>query len=230
VVVDAQVPLTSNMVCGANEEGYHLINVNFGRDFTAQKIAEISVPRQGDSCPNCGFPMEMIDSIRLADISVPDLQHTILDARSNQVALHGLICSISLNRLLACMVEENHDEYGIIWPPVSSAPFAVHLILIGEQDSMAGKAADEIYQRLRILGLEALYDERPERAGVKFMDADLIGIPLRITVSQRTLSQNAVEFKQRSAKESRLVGIAVIDSEVENIYKQHNQDHKDMIP
>ena len=95
---------------------------------------------------------------------------------------------------------------------------------------MAGKAADEIYQRLSILGVEALYDERPERAGVKFMDADLIGLPLRITVSQRTLSQNAVEFKQRSAKESRLVGIAVIDSEVENIYKQHNQDHKDMIP
>jgi len=230
VVVDVQIPLTANMVTGANQEGYHLINVNFDRDFVAQKVAEISKPRQGDACPMCSFPMEKISSIRLANSSAPDLRHTFLDANASPTQLHALLCTVSLSRTLACMVEENHDDFGIVWPPINSAPFFVHLVLIGEKDSQAGEAADEIVEQLREQGFEPLYDERPERAGVKFMDADLIGIPLRITVSQRTLSQNAVEFKQRFAREARLVDLEAIGQEIEKIYTQDSHDHPDMIP
>ncbi len=205
-IVDAQIPLSSNLVAGANRSGYHFVNVNYGRDYSAQLIAEITHPKDGDLCPHCSLPMQTTRTVLLARLERPEIEHGVMNPQGEIIPLESLICRLYTGRLLAASAESHNDEYGLQLP-AAVAPFPVHLVLLQDKEGLAQTQADEIEGWLLNAGLEPLFDNRTERAGVKFNDADLIGIPLRITISQRALSQGGVEVKPRNASEPILTAL-----------------------
>jgi prolyl-tRNA synthetase len=219
VVVDDIIAESPNLVAGANEEGYHLLNTNYGRDYTATVVADIAVARAGDACPVCGAPLRTSDGVEVGnifklgtDFSAP-MGATFLDAEGKSRPVIMGSYGIGLGRLLACVVEEHHDDKGIIWP-ISIAPYQVHLVALANERSAAAATADQLYADLTAAGVEVLYDDRAESPGVKFMDADLIGIPLRLTVGERGLKRGGVELKRRDSAESTLVPVADVPAAV----------------
>ena len=211
-VVDEAVPASPNLVAGANEAGYHLLNTNYGRDYAAEVVADIAAAGEHSACPECGAPMRSTRGVEVGNIFKLGTRYTeamgvtYVDVQGQP---HHVIMGsygIGVGRLLACLAEEHHDERGLCWP-VSVAPYPIHLVRLSGKSGGPDAAADELYQKLCSAGLEPLYDDRPESPGVKFMDADLIGMPLRITVSDRGLKQGSVEFKPRKSGEAFLVPI-----------------------
>ncbi|MGD0708234.1 MAG: proline--tRNA ligase [Anaerolineaceae bacterium] len=209
VIVDDLIPASPNLVAGANDEGYHLLNVNYGRDYTGT-VADIAAAGEGSACPKCGAPMRMSRGVEVGNIFKLGTRYsdalgcTFLDedGQSKPVVMGSY--GIGVGRLLACIAEEHHDEKGLIWPE-SIAPYPVHLVALAGKNPQVGKAADGIYQRLCQARVEPLYDDRVESPGVKFADADLIGLPLRLTVSERSLKAGGVEFKHRVGGEPWIV-------------------------
>ncbi len=210
VVVDELIPASPNLVAGANETGYHLRNVNYGRDFTADQVVDLAAATEGSPCPQCGAAMRLSRGVEVGNIFKLGTKYT--DAlecgfSDENGQIRPVIMGsygIGVGRLLACIAEQHHDENGLCWP-AEVAPYPVHLTLLsgktGEPDAVAQALAAE----LTAAGLEPLFDDRAESAGVKFADADLIGLPLRITVSERALKQGGVEFKPRRASERFIV-------------------------
>jgi len=212
VVVDDLIPESVNLVAGANEEGYHLMNVNYGRDFEAQIITDIAAAQDGDACPECGEALRAVRGVEVGNIFKLGTWYseavgaTYQDAAGNEKPIVMGSYGIGSGRLLASIAEEYHDEYGLIMP-VTVAPFEVYLVeLAGKKDQSeeVHQAAEALYQDLQKAGVEVLYDDRDESPGVKFNDADLIGIPLRLTVGGRSLQQGGVEVKLRHEKEKDL--------------------------
>jgi len=222
VVADDSILTGNNFVAGANEEGYHLVNVNYPRDFEADVMADIAQARAGHTCLRCGGELEERRGIAVGHLSKlgtapsEEAGATFLDkdgrARPVVVGSYGL----DLGRLMAAVVEQNHDEKGIIWPP-SIAPFQIHLIALGRREEVIERA-EGLYADLRAHGYEVLYDDRDESAGVKFNDADLIGVPLRLTVSRRTLEREGVEVKLRREGEARLISLEALQDELKAIW------------
>jgi len=212
VVVDELIPLSPNLVAGANEEGYHLRNVNYGRDFAASRIADITSAAGGDACPNCGSPLRLSRGVEVGNIFKLGTRYsdsfgcTFLDedGASKPVVMGSY--GIGVGRLLACVAEEHHDERGLIWP-ASIAPYAIHLVMLPGRSLDLTEPLEQLERNLTLAGLEPLVDDRAESAGVKFNDADLIGLPLRITLSERAFKQGGVEFKLRTAAEPFIVSI-----------------------
>lgn len=211
VVVDDLIPNSPNLVAGANEAGYHLRNVNYGRDYQAQVVADIVAAREGDNCPQCGEAMRAVRGVEVGNIFQLGTRYsdslgcTYLDAegRSKPVIMGSY--GIGSGRLLACVVEQYHDEYGLMWP-ISVAPYQVHLVaLVGKDGGESLQIAEKLYQDLEAAGFEVLYDDRPESPGIKFNDADLIGLPIRLTVSQRALAAGGVEYKRRDRNEREVI-------------------------
>lgn len=202
IVVDESVVSSPNLVAGANEEGFHLGNVNYGRDFTAEIVSDIAVAEEGHACPDCGAPLRASRGVEVGNIFKLGTRYSdalgcvYTDAEGKERPVMMGSYGIGVGRLLACVAEAHHDEYGLVWP-ISIAPYQVHLVSIFGNDA----DANAVYERLTAAGIEVLYDDRNERPGVKFNDADLIGIPLRVTVSQRSLEAGGVEFKRRAEKE-----------------------------
>ena len=212
VIVDDSIPLSRNLVAGANREGYHLRNVNYPRDFRAELVADIALVREGDACPSCGSALRLERAIelgRIRELGTGPSQAagaTFLDrdGRARPLALgHS---TIELDRLMAAVAEAHHDEQGIVWPP-ALAPYQIHLVALGMRNPEVVEAAESLYADLQAHGYEVLYDDRNESAGVKFNDADLIGLPLRLTLSRRTLAQEGVEVKGRWEAESRVIAL-----------------------
>ena len=210
VVVDDSVPASRNLVAGANRIGYHYVNANYGRDFTADTVADIALVREGDVCPVCAQPLRMDRGIevghifKLGTFLSTRLSATFLDENGASKPVVMGCYGIGVGRLLAAIVEYSHDDKGIIWP-MAVAPFHVHLCALNAEKANVGARAEQLYQELMAAGLEVMYDDRPTSPGVKFNDADLIGVPLRVTVSPRTLGSESVEVKLRSEDSSRLV-------------------------
>ncbi len=213
VVVDDAVPASPNLVAGANEEGYHLRNVNYGRDYTGNVVADIASAQDGDACPQCGNRMQAVRGVEVGHIfqlgtrysSSMGLNYQDPNGEEKPVIMGSY--GIGLGRLMACVAEEHRDEHGLIWP-VSLAPYHVHMVLLAGKGEAAGTTAaraQELYNELWRAGIEVLLDDRNESPGVKFNDADLIGIPLRLTVSQRALESGGVEFKRRDRVEKSLI-------------------------
>jgi prolyl-tRNA synthetase len=202
VIADDSVLSGNNFVAGANEKGYHLINVNYPRDFAVDAIADIALARSGDLCTICGAPLEAGRGIEAGHVFKLGTKYsekvgaTFLDKDGSAKPIMMGSYGIGTGRLLACIVEQHHDERGIIWP-VSVAPFQVHLVSLGTNNPLVVAEADALYQRLGAAGFDVLYDDRQESAGVKFNDADLIGIPVRLTISKRTIESARIEFKAR---------------------------------
>jgi prolyl-tRNA synthetase len=225
VVVDELVPASPNLVAGANEEGYHLRNVNYGRDYQADVVADITAASEGDACPNCGTPMRSSRGVEVGNIFKLGTRYSLAMGcyfnAENGESLPVIMGSygIGVGRLLACIAEEHHDDKGLVWP-AAVAPYPLHMIVLGMPGSKTGQPeamAVDLETRLQAAGLEALVDDRPESAGVKFMDADLIGLPLRLTASERALKQGGVEFKRRSADEKWIVPLENVVTEAQRI-------------
>ena len=210
VVVDNAIPDSPNLVAGANEDGYHLRNVNYGRDYQADIIADIVAAQDGDGCPQCGEPMRAVRGVEVGNIFQLGTRYsdsmgcTFLDANGQTKPVIMGSYGIGSGRLLACVAEHYHDDYGLMWP-VSVAPYHVHLVvLVGKDGGDSLEIAERLYAGLQSAGIEVLYDDRDDSPGVKFNDADLIGLPIRLTVSQRALQSGGVEFKRRD-QEARAV-------------------------
>ncbi len=203
VVVDDSIPSSPNLVAGANEKGYHLLNTNFPRDFAADLITDIAAAADGDACPECGNPLRIARGVEVGNIFKLGTRYskalgcTFLDKDGEKKPVIMGSYGIGVGRLLACVAEENNDEHGLVWP-ITVAPFQVHLVLLrGKGTPQAEELADKLYADWEANGVEVLYDDRDESPGVKFNDADLIGIPIRVTVSERAFAQGGVEIKLR---------------------------------
>ena len=206
VVVDELISSSPNLVAGANEIDTHLLNVNYGRDYPADIIADIAAAEDGYPCPECGSPMHASRGVEVGNIFKLGTRYSqtagcaFLDETGQENPVIMGSYGIGVGRLLACVAEEHHDEYGLVWP-ISVAPFQVHIVVLHGNEEQA----EQLYNELQAAGVEVLYDDRNERAGVKFNDADLIGIPIRLTVSKRATESGGVEMKLRNSPERLVV-------------------------
>ncbi len=206
VLADRSVEMGANFVVGANETGCHCINANLPRDFAVTQIVDIAEADDGFTCARCGegrlhigAAIELGHCFKLGTrYSAPAGVSYLDDHGKPQPVVMGSY-GIGLERLMAAIIERHHDEYGIIWPVVA-APFEIYLLTLGKSDDVHARG-DTLYHELRAAGLDVLLDDRQERAGVKFADADLIGVPLRLTLSERTLQADEVELKWRHERE-----------------------------
>jgi len=219
VVADDSITLGSNFIAGANKAGYHFRNVNYPRDFQADIIADIALAHQGDKCPECGGKLSSARGIevghifKLGTFISEKLGASFLGQDGvSRPAVMGCY-GIGLGRLLAAIVEQNHDDNGIIWP-LSVAPYQVYLCPLHLDNPAVASAAEKVYQELENAGIEVLFDDRDESPGVKFNDVDLLGIPLRLTLSPRTLQSQSIEAKWRTKKETRLLPLENLVAEV----------------
>lgn len=219
VVVDDLIPGSPNLVAGANEDGFHVRNTNYGRDYSAQVVADIVAASEGDACPNCGAPMRSARGVEVGNIFklgthfTDALGASFTDENGQSRSIIMGSYGIGVGRLLACIAEEHHDEQGLVWP-ISVAPYPVHLIVLGSKTGEPERLAEQLYAELREAGIEPLFDDRIESPGVKFNDADLIGLPLRLTVAERSLKNGGVEFKRRSSPDRRIVPYPQVLNEV----------------
>jgi len=229
VVVDDLLPAAPNLVAGANQAGYHLRNTNLGRDYEPDIVSDIALAEDGNICPQCDGSLQASRGVEVGNIFklgsryTEALGATFLDENGKAQPIIMGSYGIGVGRLLACVAEESHDDHGLIWP-ISVAPYPIHLVMLPSKDGSAEKAADKLYQELVESGLEPLYDDRDERAGVKFNDADLIGLPLRITVSARSLQNGSYEFKRRDQEDRWMVpaadGLQQIRNELDKLHIQ----------
>ena len=202
LVADDLIPSSFNLVAGANRIDYHVANVNYGRDYEADLVADIAAAGGGSACPSCGGVFRADQGIEVGNIfKLGDKYSTTMAAnyldRQNISRPIVMGCyGIGVDRLVASIVERYHDDNGICWP-VSVAPFQVILVDLSGGDPHVTDVAESVYGTLVSAGLEVLYDDRDDRAGVKFNDADLIGIPVRLTVGKRGVGKGVVEFKVR---------------------------------
>ncbi len=218
VIADDSITMGSNFVAGANRPGYHLSGVNYPRDFAVTAMTDIARARAGDGCPECAGALQTPRAIEIGHLFKLGTKYseavgaTYLDAEGQAKPIVMGSYGIGMGRLMAVIVEENHDGRGIVWP-TSVAPYKLHLLSLGTSPEVVS-AAEQLYDRLVATGHEPLYDDRDERAGVKFNDADLIGIPWRIVLSRKSLAQDSVEMKERSADTAHLVPLDELDGTV----------------
>ena len=208
VVVDATVMKMHNVCCGANKEGYHFINVNPGRDFTPTYVADIRLIQEGDPCPHCGGEVSKARGIEVGQVFKlftkysSALKATYLDENGKEQPMVMGCYGVGVSRTMAAAIEQNYDDNGIIWP-IEIAPYHVLVVPVNTKDEASAAKAEEIYMQLKKVGLETVIDDRNERPGVKFKDADLIGYPLRVVVGPKTLTEGKLEVKIRKTGEIR---------------------------
>ncbi|MFN8555857.1 MAG: proline--tRNA ligase [Dehalococcoidia bacterium] len=210
VVADDSVLEAPNLIAGANRPDIHYVNVNYPRDWTADLITDIALARAGAACPTCGHALEerrgieMGHVFKLGTVYSEKLGASFLDQDGQSRPVVMGCYGMGVERILAAAIEANHDERGIIWPE-ELAPFRVHLVALNLDRDDVRATAERLYDELRAAGVRTLYDDREESAGVKFNDADLLGMPWRVTVSPRTLERHGVEVKRRTVKEAETV-------------------------
>jgi prolyl-tRNA synthetase len=209
VIADPSIEKGSNFVAGANRHGYHLVGVNYRRDFAVTLMEDIAQAEAGHLCPECegtlrsDSAIELGHCFKLGTHYAESVGATYLDPDGQEHPIMMGSYGIGVGRLLAAVIEMHHDDYGIIWPP-SLAPFDVYLLTLGT-DEASRERGEASCARLEEAGLEVLFDDREESAGVKFTDADLIGCPIRATVSRRSLERGGVELKARWADDAEVV-------------------------
>ena len=213
IIVDPSVAGSSNLVVGANEADFHYKNFNYGRDLDGAEVVDIAMVRDGDPCPVTGEPLQMKRGIEVGNIfqlgtkySAP-MNCNYLDKEGKPHPMVMGCYGIGIGRTMATVAEDSHDDYGVIWP-MSIAPYHVQICALNPDKGGVGEAAEKLYQELNALGVEVLLDDRGEKAGFMFNDADLMGIPFRITVSPRSLEQGMAEFRLRSCKDTELIPLS----------------------
>jgi prolyl-tRNA synthetase len=212
IVADESVASGTNFVAGGNKNDTHIRNVNYPRDFKADLMADIALAAAGDGCIKCGARLlatrgvEVGHVFKLGTFLSEKMGAYYIDANGESKPIVMGCYGIGIGRLMAAAIEINHDDKGIIWPQ-KIAPYQVYLCPLFLEDERVAEKAESLYRELENLGMEVLYDDRSESTGVKFNDADLLGIPLRITVSPRSLEKGCIEIKRRSEKKAELVPV-----------------------
>ncbi|MDY6908163.1 MAG: proline--tRNA ligase [Chloroflexota bacterium] len=209
-IADPSIAMGANLVAGANRPDHHLKNVNYPRDFSVDLVLDIATARAGEGCPRCGHGLQTARGIEVGHVfklgtSYSELLGaTFLDQEGRERPTVMGCYGIGVGRLLAAAIEQNHDEKGIIWP-TAIAPYRVYLCPLSMDNSDVTAAAERLYGELGEAGAEVLLDDRDESPGVKLNDADLLGMPLRVVVSPRSLGQGSVEVRWRAQRDAHLV-------------------------
>lgn len=221
IIVDRSAAESGNLVVGANEADYHYRNFNFDRDLAGSGclVADIACVREGDPCPLTGQPLQFLRGIEVGNIfqlgtKYSDTMHC--DYLDRDGKSHPMVMGcygIGVGRAMAAVIEQSCDEYGPIWP-MSIAPWQVELCAINPEKEGVGEACERLYAELQAAGIEVLYDDRGEKAGSMFSDADLLGIPLRLVVSPRTLAEKQAEFKVRGSRDAERIALDAAVSHV----------------
>ncbi|MGE0600776.1 MAG: proline--tRNA ligase [Dehalococcoidia bacterium] len=219
IVADSSAVEATNLVAGANEEGFHLLNTNHGRDWKADLSANIALARAGDACATCGTPlevkrgMEMGHVFKLGTLYSESIGVNYLDEAGERHPCVMGCYGIGVERMLAAVIEANHDDNGIIWPP-EVAPFDVHVVVLNLDQEAVATALQQLEAGLSKAGLSVLIDDRPDSAGIKFKDADLLGMPTRLTLGPRSLEKGGVEVRDRTTGETNVIAIADVGTAV----------------
>ncbi|AJQ27358.1 proline--tRNA ligase [Pelosinus fermentans] len=206
LIADSTVMNQYNAVCGANAPDKHYCNVNAKRDFSPTIIADIRLIQENDPCPHCSLPVKTARGIEVGQVFKlhtkysKALKATYLDVNGREQPMVMGCYGIGVSRTMAATIEQNNDEYGIIWP-AAIAPYHVIIVPISPKDEAQMSLSNSIYKTLNASGIEAVFDDRNERPGVKFKDADLIGYPLKVTVGPKTINENIIEVKVRRTGE-----------------------------
>lgn len=218
IYADLEIAVLQNFSCGANEDNYHFSNVNMGRDFMPEAVTDLRNAVEADPCIVCGASLQSIRGIEVGHIFKLGTKYsdamgtTFINADGEEKAMIMGCYGIGVSRTMAAAVEQNNDVNGIIWP-IPIAPYHVIIIPVNTKKEDQMQAATVIYQELLAEGIEVILDDRDERAGVKFKDADLIGIPIKITIGPKSLQEKQAEVKKRWEGETELVSIdKVVDT------------------
>lgn len=230
VIVDEIIPSSTNLVSGANIEGYHYRNVNYGRDYQAGIVADITLARDGDKCIECGYPLHSVRGVELGNIfklgtrysEAMNCYYLDREGKSHPVVMGSY--GIGTGRLLACIAEEHHDEHGLIWP-ISVSPYDIQLISLpwkaDDPTDSNLRMVEDVYNKLNEERIECLFDDREESPGIKFNDADLIGNPIRLTISERSIKNGGIEYKRRDQQEKHIIPleniIPAMQEEISNL-------------
>jgi prolyl-tRNA synthetase len=220
IIADHSVKGIVNGITGANKKDHHVSGVNPGRDFIPETYADLRFVRKGDKCAKCGKELTFHRGIEVGHAFKLGLKYSkamkasYLDEAGKENLIVMGCYGIGVSRILAATIEQSNDENGIIWP-VALAPYQVSIVPVNYDDEQTKKIADDIYSKLTAEGVEVILDDRPERAGIKFKDADLIGIPFRVTIGEKNLKEGKVELKARrdGQKDSKLVAVDDIVAE-----------------
>jgi prolyl-tRNA synthetase len=208
IIADDSINSGTNFIAGGNKPDVHLKNVNYPRDFTADAVVDIALAEAGSRCAKCNSKFVAVRGIEVGHIFVlgtvysAKLGANFIDAAGVSHPCVMGCYGMGISRLLAAAIEQYHDDKGIIWP-MPIAPYQVHLCPLYREGTKVAEMADKIYAELEAAGIEVLFDDRLESPGIKFNDADLLGMPLRITISPRTLEKNSVEVKWRAEKDAK---------------------------
>ena len=212
IVADTSAVEASNLVAGANEDGFHLLNTNHGRDWQADVVANIALARHGDACTRCGAAlevrrgMEMGHVFKLGTLYSESIGVHYLDESGERKPCVMGCYGIGVERMLAAIIEANHDANGIIWP-AAVAPFDAHLVVLNGDQPEVETALGELEAAFRTARLDVLIDDRPDSAGIKFKDADLLGMPVRMTLGPRSLEKGGVELRDRRSGTTTIVPV-----------------------
>lgn len=214
IIIDRNANVMSNFACGANEDGFHLINVNFDRDIPTYEVADLRNVEEGDPSPDGKGKIHLRKGIEVGQVFMLGTKYseamgaTVTDKNGKAIPMEMGCYGIGVTRVVAAAIEQHHDDKGIVWPE-SMAPFTVGIIALGLGKSEEVKnTAEQLYQELEALGVEVLYDDRDERAGVMFSDMELIGTPHVITIGAKGLAQGIVEYKNRRSGEKESLNVA----------------------
>lgn len=220
IVVDNEVLNMKNFCCGANKEGYHYINANI-KDIKYDFVGDIVNVKDGDICPECGGKLifkkgiEIGNTFKLGTKYSESLGLNYLDSDNKNYPVVMGSYGIGIERILSAIVEQNNDEKGIIWP-INVAPYKVAIVVINPKDEQQSSVGETLYNSFNKLGIDTLIDDRTERAGVKFNDIDLIGIPIRITIGKK-VNENIVEVKRRNSEMAEDVNIEDIETKIKEM-------------
>jgi prolyl-tRNA synthetase len=209
-------------VTGANKADRHLRHVDLARDARVTAFHDLSVAREGDRCPRCAGTLHVKRGIEVGHVFKLGTKYSecfhacYLDAAGQEHVMIMGCYGIGVTRTLQAVIEQSHDDNGIVWP-VAVAPFKVALLVLNAQHAASVAVADDLEKALDAAGVTVLYDDRDERPGVKFKDADLLGLPLRVVVSERSLAQNQVEIKRRTESVKTLIPVAGATERIRNL-------------
>ncbi|HZW81838.1 MAG TPA: proline--tRNA ligase [Candidatus Deferrimicrobium sp.] len=212
IIADTEVTLLVNAVCGANQDGYHLTGVNPERDFQIHRVADLRMIETGEPCPKCGVSLVSARGIEVGQVFnlgtkySEKLRATFLDENGKEQVMVMGCYGIGVTRTMAATIEQHNDQDGIIWP-MAIAPFHVIVVPVNVKDEAVVQAAETLYKELNDMGVEVIIDDRNERPGVKFKDADLVGYPIRVTVGSKTLQEGNVEVKFRRDGRVEFIGV-----------------------
>lgn len=220
IYADNAVKYLRNMGVGGNEKDIHLEGVNLERDFSVTQFADLRNAAAGDTCPHCGGSyvntrgIEVGHIFKLGTKYSEAMKATFLDAEGKSKDIIMGCYGIGIGRTAAASIEQNHDENGMIWP-LPLAPFQVQVVILNPKDATVRQAGETIYQQLQEQNIEVLLDDRDERPGIKFKDADLVGVPLRVTVGARGLAEGNVELKNRATGDQTIVPVEEVVSRLQ---------------